>query len=364
MKFVISTSLVIFLIFLQNFQNAVAVKSFFENEVNKYEIFKLYSDEHLKMCNEKEQKFIYMDLLNTTGKEKTALLLEQKSLSDKVNQFQISQTNSAETLKTCQEKENKVTLQLAQCRTENVKQIEPITTVLNRNLKNLYKELIPFLAGKSYPGYEKYTIMSSARLGLAPLVYSEAFMPELNLGPVVNDIIPQKYQTTVPPCESNSPNSRSIFIVVMSAPGNFEKRTKIRETWKNHIDLVKRKGLVSNINFAFVLGQPEINSLQIKIKEESAKFKDIIQISDLQDSPQNQTLKMVEVLKWTNTYCPKIDFLVKVNDDIYLNVHYLSFFVKTYYQTGKMTIFGDSTNINYDTSRKIPNNNGPTKSKL
>ena len=374
MNFFNVTSFIV--LFLLNFQNGMARKSFFEHDkevnvkhVTEYDFFKLYSQENLNMCNEKLQKLIYLDLLNITGEENTALSLKQKSLVDQLNRSEMEETNLAENLKTCQERENELNLQLTQSQTDNVQHIEQITNILTVNLKILYIELLPLLVGTPYPGFEKYTTMSTARLGLMPLVHSESFMhgcgtnhSQLNLEPIVNDIPDRKYEATVPSCDKNPTKSRSMLIVVLSSPGNFEKRTKIRETWKNHIDIVKRKGLVRTINFAFVLGQTELNSIQIRIKKEMATFKDIIQISELIDSPQNQTLKMVEVLKWTNTNCPKIHFLIKVNDDMYVNVHYLSFFVKSYYRIGKMTIYGDSTNINYDNRLKIPNNNGPKKS--
>jgi hypothetical protein len=80
------TSLVVFLL---NFQNGMAGKSFYEPEkevnvknVTVYDFFKLYSQENLKMCNEKLHKLIYLDLLNITGEENTALSLDQKSLVD------------------------------------------------------------------------------------------------------------------------------------------------------------------------------------------------------------------------------------------------------------------------------------------
>jgi hypothetical protein len=62
----------------------MARKSFFEHDkevnvknVTEYDFFKLYSQENLKMCNEKLQKLIYLDLLNITGEENTALSLKQ-----------------------------------------------------------------------------------------------------------------------------------------------------------------------------------------------------------------------------------------------------------------------------------------------
>ena len=89
MKFFYVTSLVLFLL---NFQNGMARKSFFEHDkemnvkhVTEYDFFKLYSQENLNMCNEKLQKLIYLDLLNITGEENTALSFKQKSLVDQLN---------------------------------------------------------------------------------------------------------------------------------------------------------------------------------------------------------------------------------------------------------------------------------------
>jgi hypothetical protein len=78
------------------------------------------------------------------------------------------------------------------------------------------------------------------------------------------------------------------------------------------------------------------------------------------DTHRNLPLKMAGLFNWVNTNCPKHDFLLKLDDDMYLNVNVLANFVNTYRQLGKMTIFGQSQRTGYP----FINNWGPQRSKL
>jgi hypothetical protein len=111
----------------------------------------------------------------------------------------------------------------------------------------------------------------------------------------------------------------SVFIAVISATDNFVKRMEIRQTWKNHIDEV-RKFQRCNIQFSFILGQSRSFFTQRKIQEESKTQGDIIQMEML-DFYRNLPLKMTGLFNWINSNCPKIDFVLKVDDDMYVNVH-------------------------------------------
>jgi hypothetical protein len=48
---------------------------------------------------------------------------------------------------------------------------------------------------------------------------------------------------------------------------------------------------------------------------------------------------MAAVLNWMYRNCPKVDFLFKVDDDVYVNVRNLIHFVQSYRHI-KMSIFG------------------------
>lgn len=53
--------------------------------------------------------------------------------------------------------------------------------------------------------------------------------------------------------------------------------------------------------------------------EESTSFEDIIQEAFF-DSYNNLTIKSVMMLKWVQHHCSSAHFLMKVDDDVYLNL--------------------------------------------
>ncbi|EFX82150.1 hypothetical protein DAPPUDRAFT_316750 [Daphnia pulex] len=225
--------------------------------------------------------------------------------------------------------------------------------IANKDRRVLYSHIAPTLINNPYPGVANYTLYSTARLGLLPS-NAKPLMPEF--GPVINNVTSFNYPITVPQCGDIDPSVRSVFIAVISAADNFERRSKIRQTWKDHIDLVLQKGLLGKIHFAFILGKSENALIQEKIQKENKNFTDIIQM-ELSDSYRNLPWKMAGLLNWVNTNCRQVDFVLKIDDDMCLNVHVLAHFVKTYYESGKMTIFGQSHRVDSKS-----NNWGPQRS--
>ena len=110
----------------------------------------------------------------------------------------------------------------------------------------------------------------------------------------------------------------STFLVVMvtSALGNADRRRTIRNTW----------GSVAKLNpsaatLIFLVGEPErVNLNQTKqLMEESVKHKDIIQ-ANIIDSYSNLAFKSIAMLKWMDTYCKAAKYLLKSDDDMYINI--------------------------------------------
>jgi hypothetical protein len=101
--------------------------------------------------------------------------------------------------------------------------------------QEFFKYAAIVLRNTPYPGVENYTRYAVARLGLLPLANAEQLKPEF--GPVINDVLSFRYPITVPSCPHNvtAINNQSVFVAVISAPGNFDKRKMIRQTWKNHL---------------------------------------------------------------------------------------------------------------------------------
>ena len=212
--------------------------------------------------------------------------------------------------------------------------------LLENNL-TAYREILNYmlhaLRNTPYPGVENYTRYTVDRLGMHSLSSAEQLKPEI--GPVINDVLSFRYRFSVPPCQ-NVTSNRSVFIAVISAPYNFDRRHMIRETWLNHLKVVKPDSLMGLSGFAFILGLTENNMTQNKIDDENKTFGDIIQI-EMSDFYRNLSLKVVGLLNWLFRNCPSVDFVMKVDDDVYVNVRNLAHFVQSFHPSNQ-SIFGTS----------------------
>ncbi len=191
------------------------------------------------------------------------------------------------------------------------------------------------LRNKPYPGVGNYTRFAAARLGMLPLTNVKGLKPEF--GAVINDVLSFRYRINIPRCQDVATN-RSVFIAVISAPDNFNKRSMIRKTWRTHLKPEDPEGLMGLAGFAFIMGLTENNVTQSKIEEESRIFGDIIQI-EMSDFYRNLTLKVAGLLNWLYRYCTSVGFVLKVDDDVYINVRNLAHLVQTYHPSNQ-SIFG------------------------
>ena len=104
------------------------------------------------------------------------------------------------------------------------------------------------------------------------------------------------------------------LVVVHTSTVNFERRKSLRETWANiNIRQTYTKRLV------FLLGKPHNESTQMLIRKESECYGDIVQGNFL-DTYQNLTHKAVLGLRWITENCRKVKFIVKVDDDVFVNI--------------------------------------------
>jgi hypothetical protein len=220
----------------------------------------------------------------------------------------------------------------------------------NVTLDRLHQEFFNYLAGHlldtPYPGVEHYTRYAVARLGLSPLVNVEPLIGEF--GPVINDVLSFKYPISIPSCviEDSSPDSsssRNVFFAVNSAPGNFDRRHNIRQTWRNHLKDAhhRERHQLATAGFTFTVGLTDDAETQQKIEQEAKTYGDIIQIG-MEDFYKNLSMKMAGLFNWLYKYCnAKVDFVMKVDDDVYVNVRNLAHFVQDYYQSN-LSVFGSS----------------------
>lgn len=101
-----------------------------------------------------------------------------------------------------------------------------------------------------------------------------------------------------------------IVVLIHSAPDNFNKRQTIRETWGK---------FDSRSLLLFLLGNVNSSTLQHKLYLENQINGDMVQ-GNFRDSYRNITYKHVMAFKWFVYECPKARFLLKTDDDVFVNL--------------------------------------------
>lgn len=104
-----------------------------------------------------------------------------------------------------------------------------------------------------------------------------------------------------------------LLIMVPSAVSNFEQRVAIRKSWGN----------ISNIHpgvqVRFLLGRSETPALQDLVQTEQFIYNDII-TKDILETYENLTRKSIAILHWVVSYCKRVRYLLKIDDDMFLNL--------------------------------------------
>lgn len=91
-------------------------------------------------------------------------------------------------------------------------------------------------------------------------------------------------------------------------------RRAIRSTWGKDLHLV------------FLLGETNSSQTQQALEQENHVHHDLVQGSFL-DSYRNLTYKHVSGLKWTTYHCPGATYVLKTDDDVFLNTPYFTEFL-------------------------------------
>lgn len=176
----------------------------------------------------------------------------------------------------------------------------------------------------AYDGVDKYTRLMTVSFGLNELTNVKPLIP--NMGPVINDVTSFKYPITVASCgqKMRKKTFRSVFVSIVSSPNHFEKRSTIRQTWATHLRNQSNVNRELNVlRFSFVVGLTKDNIVQKKMMDESEQHGDILQVN-VYEEEANVSVKAAGLLNWVNLNCPETDYLLKVNDDVYVNVHNLA----------------------------------------
>ena len=125
--------------------------------------------------------------------------------------------------------------------------------------------------------------------------------------------------------------NKNIFLIsyIHTAPSHYKRRMIIRETWGNakyYSDVTVRVVFVMGRTF----DKPEVQSA---LEFESEQYGDIVQ-EDFLDSYKNLTYKGIGALKWITNYCSHAKFVLKADDDIFVNTFTLLRHLKSLHETG------------------------------
>ena len=112
-----------------------------------------------------------------------------------------------------------------------------------------------------------------------------------------------------------------LIIFVHTSPQNVEQRTSIRETWA-------QKKILHQYNYkiVFVTGFNQNMSMS-QLSAESEQHKDLLLV-DFVDSYHNLTFKALSWQKWVLLNCNHIKYVLKTDDDVFINISMLDTFVK------------------------------------
>lgn len=124
------------------------------------------------------------------------------------------------------------------------------------------------------------------------------------------------------PCKQSAP---FLLIVIHSSADNFIKRITIRETWGLNDDQIKT---------LFLIGNSTSTEVNRKVEVENRHFKDIVQGSFVENY-YNLTYKHGMALKYTLYHCPQAKYVLRADDDIFVNTPELVAFFKN-----KLSVYG------------------------
>uniref|UniRef100_A0A182SBG6 Hexosyltransferase n=1 Tax=Anopheles maculatus TaxID=74869 RepID=A0A182SBG6_9DIPT len=100
-----------------------------------------------------------------------------------------------------------------------------------------------------------------------------------------------------------------VLVLIHSAPANLAKRNTIRATWGEPDERAR---------LIFLMGAVSSNASQRAIERESRLHDDIVQGSFV-DAYRNMTYKHVMALKWFVYHCPGAHYVLKTDDDVFIN---------------------------------------------
>lgn len=107
----------------------------------------------------------------------------------------------------------------------------------------------------------------------------------------------------------------SLIILIHSAPEHFQFRKAIRQTWANYNNTYH----LLTFRRVFLFGKVSSQPLQTDLEKEHGINGDLLQ-SNFIDSYHNLSLNTLHGLKWVNEHCRNAKVVMKVDDDVIIDM--------------------------------------------
>ena len=101
-----------------------------------------------------------------------------------------------------------------------------------------------------------------------------------------------------------------LTILVISSPNHFEQREAIRKSWGTSN---------KQVALSFLVGIAKDDQTNAQVLKESKENEDII-VNNITDTYENLSLKTLSAFNWLLSFCSKSEFLLKVDDDMFVQV--------------------------------------------
>ncbi|KAK3587722.1 hypothetical protein CHS0354_042514 [Potamilus streckersoni] len=105
-----------------------------------------------------------------------------------------------------------------------------------------------------------------------------------------------------------------LIIFIFTTHQRQQERNAIRQTWLNYTNKN-----TANIRYSFLLGEVPDENLRKLVEEENKIHNDIIK-EDFVDTYQNLTYKTMMAFKYAVTKCSYAKFVMKTDDDMWINI--------------------------------------------
>lgn len=135
-------------------------------------------------------------------------------------------------------------------------------------------------------------------------------------------------------CGKNYGADLDAMVFVISRSFSFEQRRLARERWLSDVKANPR------LRMLFVLASNKDDTVNALLAEESRIYGDVLQLDYLEDY-YLLPVKTLALLRWTLLNCINVKYVLKVDDDTFINAELLSRFVAIKDNVGKKQIYGE-----------------------